>query len=69
MGVLERLDEDFVLVVLEIVLELGEVGVIGRNLDFLLVPIVLHQSERFLSACLPFLELAEVLGLLVDDVF
>ena len=64
---LERLDDDFVFVVLQIVLELGEVRIALSYLDFLLAPVSLHYSQRFLSPSPSLLELVQFVVLFEDD--
>ena len=64
---LERLDEDFVFVVLQVVLELGKVRIALGYLDFLLPPVSLHYSQGFLGPGPSFLELVQFMVLLVDN--
>lgn len=66
-GVLEGGDEGLVLVDFDIKLQLGQVGVVVADLDFLLVPVGLHQSQRPFGSVLFLLEFSQVLVLLLID--
>lgn len=67
--VLKGRDEGLVFVDLDVVLELGEMGIVVADFDLLLVPVGLHKVQGFLSTQLLLLKFVEVLGLLEDYLF
>ena len=65
-GVLEGRDEGLVFVDLDVVLKLSEVRIVVVDFYLLLVPVRLHEIQRFLSAQFLLLKLIEVLRLFED---